>query len=134
MHDLPYDIWMHIKLFLGLEKYYLLPAKKKIYNLAFSTKISDICFQRLMTIFETNPPVISLFLIKVFSFMIDYNVWIQECRNHSRIWDRFAFMLATRCNNYLQGQECHCQECSQCLVNASLDRMSRVFYTEYVKE
>ena len=129
----PDELWRYVLTFVGLQKYYLIPVRRRpsIHN-ELVLHISDQCFYRILEIMQTSNHL-SACLIRTFTFLIKKNVWIKQARQITRIWDRFAYILAVRCQTHLITLMCGCDEdeCVTCIMHNHLDRVSRNFYTVY---
>lgn len=129
----PDDIWRYILTFVGLQKYYLIPVSRRpSLHDELVLHLSNRCFNSLLEIIQqSNHP--SICLIRTFLFMTKFNVWIQKVREITRLWDRFAYIIALRCHTHLLTLECGCEGegCVLCFTHTQLNRVSRMFYTIY---
>lgn len=136
MYYFPDDIWSIIKSYQGFQKYYLLPSSK-IYktNTEFTIIIHKKCSQQLHDIIQPGKPQ-SLIILQLFLHLIHYNAWIQVLRRECRFWDKVTACIATECNSYLEHILCGCGEehCSFCNTHHLIDRISRIFYTMYLRD
>ena len=130
----PDELWQIIKNFVGFEKYYLVRAARIPCTGELTTYLSNRSFQSVYRILTSTRPLV-MCLIKLFHFLITHDQWIRPARNDTLLWDRFAYMVAIRSNQYLDDNACGCsdQECSRCYVHQALHTMSRRFYTVYLQ-
>lgn len=131
----PDDLWRYMLTFVGFEKYYLIPVRRRpLIHDELILHLSNRCFRKLLHIMQVSTHL-STCLIRAFIFMTKHNVWIQQARQITRIWDRFSYMLAIRCQTHLVTLVCGCgeEECVSCYAHTHLDRVSRMFYTIYVE-
>ena len=128
------DVWQLIKSFVGFQKYYLIPAnitKKKHQEL--SKYFSDKCFNQIYSILQEQVTFATK-IVKVFIYMMDSMEWIQCGRiNHQSLWDNFAIMIATQCEQKINDLHCNCEsnDCEICFTRTILQTMSRQFYKQY---
>lgn len=133
----PEDVWRIVKSYQGFEKYYFKPSNK-FYNMntEFTIFIHQKSMEKLHEITQPSAKPISLIILQLFLFLINQNTWIQVLRKHYSIWDKITACIATECNSYLEFIFCGCgsEHCPSCTTYGFLDRISRVFYTMYLRE
>ena len=132
---IPDELWEIIKSYIGMQKYYLYPAKlKKNLNMKFYANLSNITFADVLhTLQNTRPFVLCLY--RIFLYMIKNNDKIQLLRNRGfdQLWDHFSFILATRTQRYLEEGRCDCQNCTDCFLSDAVHALSGHFYLLYIQ-
>lgn len=132
----PDDIWNIIKEFQGFKKYYLIPCnlKRNLFeNDVLPTLLHNRLFHKVLCFLHSlQDEILQIRLIKIFDFLIHHVEILYQARKVSTIWDRFAFALASQCQNYLVSIHCGCNVCDNCYTYNCLEYVSRTFYTKYV--
>ena len=133
----PDDIWYIIKEYQGFKKYYLIPSRKlSLINEgdALVHAIHEKMFQRLLKfLYDRQSDALSVRIVRIFDFLMNYMHWLDECRKISTIWDRFVYAVAGQCQDFLSTIECRCGECDECYTYNCIEYISRLFYTKYVR-
>lgn len=133
----PDDIWNIIKEFQGFQKYYLIPCNLKqdlFDNDVLPTFLHNQLFQKVLCLLHSiEEEMFQIRLLKVFDFLMHHMEWLYQARKVSTIWDRFAFAIASQCQNYLVTIHCGCNVCDDCYTYNCLEYVSRIFYTKYIK-
>ena len=131
----PDDIWNLIKEFQGFKKYYVIPCNLKeplFHNLSLQTFVHNRLFRNLLTfLYSCQRETISVRMMKIFDFLLRHMHLLQIAREVSMIWDRFAFTVASQCQNYQITIHCGCNSCDKCFTHDCIEYISRTFYTEY---
>lgn len=132
LYAFPDEIWHLVKEYQGFQKYYIVPARKnKTVNRTHNMYINEMCLNKLTKIMSETQNLPSC-LLQALVFFIHYNEWIQCVRTRFRSWDRLAYSIAERCNNYLNWIHCECGVCDRCMSYRMLNVLSKQFYAKYV--